>query len=226
MVRDLENWPDMTTFPTRLEDVSDFSERAVFYRERDSHKGIRKFAGLRKFQARMVNQDFLEEICELEELIFLSLEGVTATDFRPLSKLTNLRVLKISNANKVTDFNTLSTITSLRGLYLENVKNLNSVNFLSQSDHLLRIGVEGSMWKRQKVETLAPFKSLKSLQELFLTNVILLDKDLTYLAECPKLEVLECARFAAKRNFERLRELMPKLSCQWCDQYEINLSNK
>ncbi len=222
MVKYLENWPDLTTFQTRLEDIPISATNALFYRERNSHRGIRKLQGLRKLKANMVNQDFLEEICELGNLNYLSIEGVSAIDLGPLTKLKHLRTLKLSGANKLNEFDALVKIPNLEALYMENTKHLRSINFLADCDHLLHIGVEGSMWTQQKVETLAPLKGLKSLQELFLTNVGLVDKDLSYLAECPKLKLLDCARFAPKRNFQKLRELMPDLSCGWCDQYEID----
>jgi len=223
VARDIKNWPDLTEFATDLSDVPISSQRALFYRERNSHRGIFRFQNLQELEARMVNQDFLEEICELENLKYLSIEMVTATDLKPLNRLKNLNILKIGSVRQARDFGNLAQIESLKALYLCNVKYLTNLDFLADCNHLIRVAVEGSMWKNQKVETLAPLRGLTSMEELFLTAVTLRDKDLTYLAECPRLKALECARFAPKKNFEMLRELMPELSCRWCDKYEIDI---
>ncbi len=222
MARDIEDWEEWTCFPNQLCDIPTSARRALFYRERNSHRGIHQFQNLEKLKARVVNQDFLEEICELKNLKFLSLERVSAKDLKPLKKLNNLRTLKIETANQVIDFLCLSELTHLNALYLCNAKHLSSIEFLSESHHLARIGVEGSMWAQQRIETLEPSAGLKSLQEIFMSSVRLVDKNLTYLANCPKLEVFECARFAPKSSFEELRQLMPDLSCRWCDKYEID----
>ena len=220
--RDLEIWDDLDVFPTNLGGLAPSARKALFYRERNSHRGIRNYINLKKLKARAVNQEFLEEICDLKNLEFLSLEKVSASDLSPLKKLKKLSVLKISDANKVTDFSFVNQISELRAVYITNAKQLGSVDFLTRCDHLVRIGVEGSIWARQKLASLKPLSGLNSLQELYLTSVGLEDKNLSYLAECPKLEILDCARFAPKKNFEILRELMPSLSCHWCDRYEID----
>lgn len=221
MPRDIENWPDLHRFVHKLEDIDPDAERALFYREKNSHRGITRFSSLQKLKAKMVNQDFLEEICELGNLEYLSMEVVTAENLTSLRKLHKLRVLEIYGLRRAADFNLLAELSSLESLYVENAKHLKTLDFLSTAHHLHRIGVEGSMWTKQKIASLAPLRGLKSLESLFMTSVQLADKDLSYLADCPQLFELHCARFAPKASFERLRYLMPNLQCRWCDQYEI-----
>ncbi|WP_282605189.1 hypothetical protein [Pelagibius sp. Alg239-R121] len=221
MPRDVENWPELHRFVTELEDIAPNAERALFYREENSHRGIARFSSLRKLKANMVNQAFFEEICELGNLEYLSIETVTAENLASLKKLHGLRVLQIDGLRRATDFHLLAELSGLTGLYVVNAKHLQSLDFLSNAHHLQRIGIEGSMWTKQKIDSLAPLRGLKALESLFMTSVQLTDKDLSYLAECPQLLELHCARFAPKANFERLRRLMPGLQCRWNDEYEI-----
>ena len=119
-------------YPTQLSELPKNPHRALFYRQRSSHRGIREFQTLQKLKAQVVNQDFLDEICELRNLEFLEIQNVSAESFLPLRKLGKLSVLRIIDANKAKDFSCLSDLSNLKALYLCNLKHLNSIEFLSE----------------------------------------------------------------------------------------------
>jgi len=192
-----------------------------FVRERDSHLGLSQFKNITALSANNVNQSFLEEICELKNLKSLTMKIVTAQDLGSLSKLQNLKKIHFQAAHKTHDFSFVLKMPNLKGFYIAHAKRLEDLNFLSEAHHLKRVGIEGSMVTLQKIDSLAPFSEMQSLKELYLRSVQLRDKDLTYLAQCPNLKKLECARFAPKKSFQALRVLMPKLKCKWCDKYEL-----
>ena len=221
--RDMPQWPEWTEAgaATKLDQVPTDARRAVFYREKASHRGIGSLAGLSELIATKVNDDFFGEICELEELRYLELNDITVEDLTPLTRLRQLRTLKLSGVRKASAFEVLLDLPHLDKLFIENAKHLSRLDFLSNAHRLQSIGVEGSMWTAQKIETLAPLGGLGALDALFMTGVRLKDKNLSYLASCPSLRVLQCARFAPKAQFERLRHLKPNLQCNWCDKYEI-----
>ena len=165
-----------------------------------------------------MDQDYLDEIAELDGLERLELEWpVTASDLSPLRRLTRLRFLSIDSPRNVTDFTPLLELASLRSLLVENAKHLSDADWLADAHHLEVIGLEGSMWTRQQVESLRPFGGLRSLRGLLLTSVRLRDKDLTPIADCPRLELLSCARFAPRARFEELHRRRPVLQCDWFD---------
>lgn len=224
MPRDLFQWPSVDVYKTRLQDVPIESTTVLFYRQRNSHRGISEFQSLRRFGARQVNQDFLEEICSLEGLELLSLETVTADDLRSLTRLKRLRTLRVANVRNASEFEPLAEMTWLQELYIEDAKHLSNVEFLENAHHLQKLGVEGSMWNLQKVASLKPLRGLRELESLFMTSVELADEDLAYLANCKNLSELECARFAPKSSFEHLRQMMPNLKCNWCDNYEQQIA--
>ena len=215
--REWRDWPlslgDAASIPQDI-------ERLHFYRENNSHQGIGNHISVRELSAKQVNQNFLIEICDLYNLEYLEMETVTATDLGILKSLPNLRYLRIYGLRNAEDLSCLAELPSLRKLFLENTKHLTDLNFLDGNKELSAIGVEGSMYTKQKVASLEPISCMKSLEAIFLTSVQLGDKNLDYLASLPKLEFLSCARFAPRPSFDSLRDLMPKLVCNWCDKYE------
>ena len=189
-------------------------------REKKSHHGISGLDGVTYLEAEWVNDDYFAEICELTDLEYLNLTTVTVEDLSPLAELRNLKALRLDSIRKAQDFEFLQSMTHLRGLYFTNVKFMPEIEFFSAMHHVKRLGIEGDH-ANLKVSSLAPLAGLWSLEELYMACVTLADKDLTPLARCPNLKLLQCARFAPKKSFLALREAMPKLECSWCDQWEI-----
>lgn len=198
------------------------AEFAVLGRDKNSHRGISQRPKLRTLVAGAVNQDFLDEICELTQLEHLELGWpVTASDFGGLKRLRKLKVLKIDSPRNVTDFTPVLDLPALRYLFIENAKHLTSLDWLAPlRDRLRSLGVEGSIWTMKNLPSLAPLAGF-GFEALFLTSVRLKDKNLTPLADCPNLRLLSCARFAPKANFEALKSLRPDIQCNWFDRYEI-----
>lgn len=196
--------------------------RAVLMRTKNSHRGIADRSQLRALVAKGADQDFLDEICQLTSLEYLNLAyPVTARDLSCLTRLTELHTVIIDSPRNVTDFSPLMKLPKLHTLLIEHAKHLVDLEFLRDAHHLRVIGVEGSFTTHQKLASLQPLAGLRNLEVLFLAAVRLKDKDITCLAECPKLWALESARFAPKAQFDQLRRLMPDLECRWCDRYEI-----
>lgn len=190
-------------------------------REKSSHQGISELKDVTFLYAEWVNDDYFAEICNMQSLEYLNLQTVTVEDLSPLAGLSNLKALQLDSIRKAGDFAFLKSMTHLRGLYLTNVKHMPDMEFFSDMHHVRRLGIEGSINTKVKISSLAPLAGLWSLEELYMASVTLSDKDLTPLARCPNLKVLQCARFAPKKSFEELRAAMPDLECHWCDQWKI-----
>jgi len=219
-----EEFREWRDWPVSLTDAADIPanvERLHFYREKMSHRGIGSHTSLRELVAKQVDQKFLHEICDLYNLEYLEMETVTATDISALKNLPNLRYLKIYGLRNARDITCLTEIETLRKLFLENTKHLHDMEFLDGDQKLVALGIEGSMYTKQRIASLKPVSRMKSLEALFLTSVHLADKNIDYLSALPQLKFLNCARFAPKSSFDSLRTLMPNLDCSWCDKYEI-----
>jgi hypothetical protein len=180
-------------------DIAPGAKLAILQRTKDSHRGIEQCRELQTLCAEAVNQDYLDRICTLDQLERLDLGWpVTAPDLSGLRRLTRLRYLRIDSPRAVTDFSPLLELPALTALFIENAKHLHALDWLAPLGQQLKVlGVEGSTWTAQKLESLRP------------------------LADCPDLKYLGCARFAPKEEFEALKALRPDISCQWFVQYEI-----
>lgn len=219
--RDIQDWNRWPSCVSTLDKVPTGASVVSFYREKRSHRGIGDRMSIIKLSAKQVDQDFLIEIGNLINLEYLDIEVITANDLSPLSQLENLRTLKLDSVRKATIFDVLLELPRIEKLFIQNAKNIKSLEFLHEAHQLISLGVEGSMWTKQKIASLSPLAGLRRLEALFLTSVQLKDKFLRYLIDVPRLKVLECARFAPKSEFEELRRLMPELDCHWCDNYEV-----
>lgn len=198
------------------------AEHVFHPRQKNSHSGISNSGRIKSLKAFHVNSDFLAEIIQMNNLQQLYIQTVRATDLSGLTRLTNLKALKISHAHQTDDFSFVRNMPGLQALAFENVRKISNFDFLENLHNLKRLGVEGSAsLTKQTVESLQTFGTLNGLEELYLRDVALKDKDLTYLKNCPKLTKLTCARFAPKVRFQELREAMPNLECQWCEKYEL-----
>jgi hypothetical protein len=218
--RDLQFWDEWHRYATAISDIPSGATRVLFYREGKSHRGLASLTDMSMLKARQVNQDFLCEIGELTNLTYLELDSLSAEDLSPLLQLTRLKTIKLNGARRIRDFSALVRLPSLEKLFLTNMPNLTDLSFLADANQLASLGVEGSMWTMQRIDSLKPLTSLKALIALFMTSVTLIDKRLDYLAAIPNLRILECARFSSKTQFDVLRQLMPNLKCRWCDEYE------
>lgn len=223
MSKDFFRWEGHDRYVTRLKDLSTESSTVLFYREGKSHQGIGELKQIERFGARMVNQAFLDELSELGGLVELKLEIVSAVDLSPISRLKNLRILRLLNVSKITNFDSVLELPRLEGLYIENANHLHTLDFLGGLQHIRRLGVEGGMYKIRRLASLAPLAKLKGLEELYLSSISLDDEVLSYLTYLPSLKILRCARFAPKSEFDKLRSFMPHLECDWCDKYEIGV---
>ena len=216
--REWRSWPECKS---RVWDITPGIKSLHFYREKKSHQGINRLVTVTELLAKQVDQEFLNEICELQSLDYLEMEVVTAADLSPLLNLPRLRYLKIYGLRKAKDLVPVTKIKTLQKLFIENSKHLTDLSFLNPDQPLEALGIEGSMYTKQKIPTLEPLSQIDSLQAVFLSSVQLTDKNLDYLAKLPNLNYLSCARFAPKSSFDSLRALMPNLVCRWCDEYEI-----
>ena len=210
--------PDLPHF-TSGEAVPMEAAYASLAREKASHKGIGKRTALRELSAHGANQDFLEEIAGLAGLEYLDLGWpVTATDLAPLRNLPNLRHLVINSPRNIADFTPLLDLPRLERLFIENAKHLHSLDWLRPlKDRLVALGIEGSIWTTQRIDSLAPLEGF-ALEALFLTNTRLADQDLSPIATMPNIRFLGTALNAPRAQFFALREAKPGLECGWFDE--------
>ena len=192
---------------------------AFLRREKTSHRGISKHRHLRELCAFSVDQAFLEEICQLDQLEYLELGWpVTAKDLSPLRNLKLLRYLAIDTPGAIADFTPILEIPGLDSLSIVNAKQLRDIGWLRPLKKRLRVlGVEGSISTTQNIATLDPLAGFE-LEALFLTSTRLGDKSISVIGTMPKLRFLETAANAPKAEFMALKAEKPGLECEWFEE--------
>ena len=195
------------------------AEMGVHHREKESFRGISTRKNLRILTASAVNQDFLDEICQLSNLEWLELEWpVTAETLEGLTRLTKLHRLKIDSPRNITDFTPILKLANLTRLEIENARHLHDLSWIRPlKNRLTFLGLDGSINTTQKLASLDPLDGFE-MEELTLTNVSVADKDLSPLITCRNLRRLRCAKAVSTfEGFMALADARPDLACDWFD---------
>lgn len=199
--------------------ISPEAEMGVHVRDKNSFRGISTRKKLRTLVAHAVNQDFLDEICELENLEWLELQWpTTATSLEGLVRLQKLKRLRIDSPRNITDFAPITRLPKLVRLEIENAKHLYDLRWmLPLKNRLEMLKLDGSINTTQKIESLDPLDGFV-FRELSLVSASVKDKDLSPLITCRSLTKLECAKAVATfEGFMALADARPDMQCQWFD---------
>ena len=197
--------------------ISPNAEIGAHHREKNSFRGISTRKQLRILTASAVNQDFLDEICELTNLEDLSLEWpTTATSLDGLARLAKLRRLRIDSPRSITDFSAITKLPYLTHLDIENAKHLSDLRWMRPlKDRLVKLNLDGSINTTQKLDSIDPLDGF-AFQELWMVSTSIADKDLSPLITCRNLKTLRCAKSVSTfEGFMALADARPDMQCDW-----------
>lgn len=157
-----------------------------------------------------VNQKMFDAACKVPNLegLFIKWSGIKNIEALRIPK--KLRHLHLGSSSQVASIDVLCELNSLITLELEQLNRITDFSILSKLTGLEGLGLDGSIWTAQKIDTLKPLANLHNLKYLTLTNTRLKDKSFD-----PILNLKELVRFESSWNyheaeFEKLRAL-PKL---------------
>jgi hypothetical protein len=151
-----------------------------------------------------------EAACNMENLEGLHIKWSGIKQLDSLTKLKNLRHLHIGSSGQVENIRVFRNINWLTTLNLEQLNKVTDFEDIASMTNLSGLGVDGSIWTAQKIDTFQPFGQLKGLKYLTLTNTRAKDKSFN-----PILNLKELIRFNSSWNypdteFEKLK-LLPLL---------------
>jgi hypothetical protein len=213
--RDWTEWQEIHAFQD-ANDIPGDARNAWIGRQKHNYRGIGKLKALRHLVSGNVDQPFLAEIGELQDLERLELEWpMAANDLTPLLGLKKLEFLSIDSPRNIADFRSLLELPALRTLILTNPKKMSDLDWLSDAHHLEVIGIEGGMWSTYRMPSLQPLAGLRSLRAFLGVSTKVADQSLAAFIDCPRLEFLSIARVAPEAEFDRLKAGKPNLICHW-----------
>ncbi len=129
-----------------------------------------------------------------------------------IEKGVSLRYLHIGSSTGVESIEPLRSLTSLKWLGLESVTRVDSLDPLCDLVNLYGLTVEGSLWTKQVVETLAPVGNLHHLRYLSIINLQSRDRTLSPLFALTQLEVFHAASWWSQSEVAELFRRNPKLT--------------
>src|SRR5690606_1061636 len=116
-----------------------------------------------------VNQEMFEAACNMENLegLYIKWSGIKTID--SLKKLKNLKHLHIGSSGQVENIRVFRDINWLTTLCLEQLNKVTDFNDIAGMTNLEGLGIDGSIWTAQKIDTLKPIGQLEGLKYLTLT---------------------------------------------------------
>ena len=157
-----------------------------------------------------VNQKMFDAACQVPNLEGLFVKWSGIKNIKSLSTTKRLRHLHLGSSSQVESIEVLSELDSLVTLDLQQLNRISDFSILAKLTSLEGLGIDGSIWTTQKIDTLKPLGKLRNLKYLTLINTRLKDKSFD-----PILNLTDLVRFESSWNypeteFEKLKAL-PKL---------------
>jgi hypothetical protein len=213
--RDFVEWRERHAYQ-EASDIPADATRAWIGRQKLNYRGLGKRRALRHLISGNVDQPFLYEIGELDNLERLELEWpMVAKDLTPILRLKKLAFLSIDSPRYIGDFRPLLELPCLRTLIITNAKKMTDLEWLRGAHQLEVIGIEGGMYSPYKIPTLQPIAGLRALRAFLGVSTKLVDSSLAPLVDCPQLEYLGIGCVAPRAEFDRLKAAKPDLACNW-----------
>ena len=157
-----------------------------------------------------VNQKMFDTACRVPNLeaLFIKWSGIKNIDAIRMQK--KLKHLHLGSSSQLESIAVLGKLDSLVTLDLQQLNRISDFSILSNLTSLEGLGIDGSIWTTQKIDTLKPMANLHRLKYLTLTNTRIQEKSFD-----PLLGLTELVRFNSSWNypeaeFEKLKAL-PKL---------------
>ena len=157
-----------------------------------------------------VNQYLFDAICRMPKLrgLWVKHSSIKYVDSSPLQ---GLEFLRLGSSPSLNSIQQLANIESLKWLETENLKRITDFSLLSDLKQLVGLGIDGSMWTTQLVESLNPIAKLKKLRYPSLTNTRVIYKNLRPLHRLDNLKTIRMAQWWPKAEVAGLKHANPNL---------------
>ena len=168
-----------------------------------------------------VNQPLFEAACSMLGLDGLFIKWSGIKNLESLLNLSKLKYLHIGSSTQVTSIDVFSRLSNLIVLEIENFKRVSKLDPISNLIELEGLGVTGSIWTTQKVDSLMPLISLKNLRYLFIDNLKTKKVTLKPIQEMKSLVNFRSSYWWPESDFKLLRNSLPEL--KYGSAFELDL---
>jgi hypothetical protein len=160
-----------------------------------------------------VTQPLFDAACQLKSLECLQIKWSNVHSLNAIRGTPALKYLRIGSSTKIESVEPLAALTQLRLLDLENFKLVTDFSPLLELKALEHLAVTGSMWTRQRLDSLEPFSNMTWLHSLSLDTSAV--KSLRPLANLKHLKSLDTGGRLPLAEYAWLAAKLPLTQCRW-----------
>jgi hypothetical protein len=154
-----------------------------------------------------VNQKMFDAACNVPNLEGLYIKWSGIKNIESLRFTKKLRHLWLGSSSQVESIDVLGEMDALITLELQQLNKISNFSVLSKLNNLEGLGIDGSMWTAQKIDSLKPLANLRNLKYLSLINTRTKDKSFDPLLNLTKLVFFQSSWNYPESEFEKLKSL-------------------
>lgn len=169
-------------------------------------------------------QRIFDSACLLEKLVGLNIKNSNIKSLDSLTKLKNLKYLRIGDSSKIESIEALKTLTNLEVLVIENFKNISDFSLIKVLTNLKFLTIEGAIYKKQNVDSFQFLADLKNLIYLSTAMISSTNASIDTVFNLQHLKTLNWAFDLTKSEMEKIKKELPNLKYLPHRHVESNLS--
>ena len=156
-------------------------------------------------------QTIFESACLLDNLVGLNIKNSNIKSLDNLTKLKELKYLRIGDSSKIESIEPVQILTNLEALVIENFKKISDFSLLKALTNLKFLTIEGGMYQKQNVNS---FQFLSDLQNLIYLSTAMIkspDKSIEMIFKLKNLKTLNWSLNLTSSEIEKLKQELPYL---------------
>lgn len=154
-----------------------------------------------------VNQDVFDAVCKMSNLRGLYIKWSSIKSIDNLRLLKQLRHLHLGSSSQVESIDVIGELGTLVTLELQQLNRVSDFSIVSGLKSLEGLGIDGSIWTAQKIDTLKPLEESHNLRYVTLTNTKVHDKSLDPILRLDKLVRFDSSWNFPEAEFEKLNSM-------------------
>lgn len=202
-ITDYSGSKDLRLYITQLTDRSSYQQSKLV---KEWCKALPSFKSIEHlWLPSRVNQKIFDAICDLPNLktLWIKWSGIKRID--KIENLSNLQHLHIGSSSQIESIQPINKLNSLITLETEQLNKISNFDSLAELTQLKGLGIDGSIWGTQKIDSLDFIRNLTELKYFTMTNSRLNTKSLEPLLSLKKLVRFNSSWNFPEKEFEKLK---------------------
>jgi len=157
-----------------------------------------------------INQQIFDVVCNMQNLEGLWINWSGIKNIESIVNLKELKHFRLGSSSKLESISVIGNLNSLITLGFEQLNKITDFSVISNLTRLEGLGLNGSMWTAQKINTLKPIEKLINLKYLTTINSRIQDKSFEPILKLPNLIRFDSSWNYPASEFAKLKN-MPNL---------------